>query len=250
MTVRDDDALLRAHYELEKRLAKRLRDAGREERASLYEEVYDELYRDLRGMGRQHVVEQNPPGQVRLCVDLLRPLVRPGDAFIEFGAGDGALTRAVADQLAPGRSLAVDASSEATAAGACSSKVEVVAPTDVEGLADESIDVAFSCHLIEHLHEEDMIDHLTEVRRLLRTGGSYLMVTPNRLLGPHDVSRDFDEVASGLHLVEYSFTELAEVACREGFACQAMLIDAAGRVQPRSLLALRFVESLFGYLPT
>ena len=38
---------LRVHYELERRLADRLRNGTREERAALYGEVYEELFRSL-----------------------------------------------------------------------------------------------------------------------------------------------------------------------------------------------------------
>ncbi len=71
-----------------------------------------------------------------------------------------------------------------------------------------SIDVAYSNQLIEHLHPDDTIDHLKSVYNSLAVGGCYVFCTPNRLSGPHDVSRYFDDVATGLHLREYSFTEL------------------------------------------
>ena len=44
-----------------------------------------------------------------------------------------------------------------------------------------------------------------------------MCVTPNRLNGPHDVSKYFDTVATGLHLKEYTVTELARVLRRAGF---------------------------------
>jgi hypothetical protein len=43
--------------------------------------------------------------------------------------------------------------------------------------------------------------------------GIYYRITANRVLGPHDISRYFDSVATGPHMKEYTVGELAKL-CR------------------------------------
>ena len=71
-----------------------------------------------------------------------------------------------------------------------------------------SIDVAYSNNLVEHLHPDDAVEQLRNIHQALAPGGVYICVTPNRLKGPHDVSKYFDTVATGFHLKEYTVSEL------------------------------------------
>jgi SAM-dependent methyltransferase len=65
---------------------------------------------------------------------------------------------------------------------------------------DDSFDGAYSIHVTEHI--EDVELHLSEVARVLRPGGRFVVVTPNRLTyspdGPHNA----------FHVREYDAGEL------------------------------------------
>ena len=63
-------------------------------------------------------------------------------------------------------------------------------------------------------------------------GGAYVCVTPSRLSGPHDISRHFDAQARGLHLKEYTATELMALFARAGFAQTRAWITLRGRCLP------------------
>ena len=70
-------------------------------------------------------------------------------------------------------------------------------------LPPNSVDVACSNQLMEHLHPMTCWNSSKEsasapVRR------SVHCVTPSRLNGPHDISQHFDPVATGFHLKEYA----------------------------------------------
>ena len=52
---------------------------------------------------------------------------------------------------------------------------------------------------------------------MLRPEGRYIFETPNRITGPHDVSRHFDVVSTGFHLKEYTHTELLRIGRASGF---------------------------------
>jgi hypothetical protein len=59
--------------------------------------------------------------------------------------------------------------------------------------------------------------HFRKVWRVLRRGGTYVLDTPNRVTGPHDISRYFDPVATGFHLKEWTFADLTAQATQLGF---------------------------------
>ena len=220
------------HYELEKNLAKEIRQAPADCRFDVYRKVYAELYEQLVILGLEHHLAQNSAEQVRLCLELVRPLVGSSSVFVEYGAGDGQFASAVKNSLAVETVLATDISTsqniydqhfDNTAAW------PVLTPDQlVEELAGKKIDFAFSCHFIEHLHPEDLREHLKSVRRHLNGDGRYLMITPNRLLGPHDVSMGRDSIASGLHLREYSHSQLMNLAIDCGYSDAAALCSFGG----------------------
>jgi hypothetical protein len=83
----------------------------------------------------------------------------------------------------------------------------------------------------------------------LKPGGKYLCLTPNRLSGPHDVSRGFDAVATGFHLKEYTFSELASLLEESGFERITPLFGFRGRFWTSRPWILRIIESSIAALP-
>jgi hypothetical protein len=70
---------------------------------------------------------------------------------------------------------------------------------------------------MEHLHPEDALEQLQNIYDVIAPGGKYICITPNRLSGPHDISRHFDEISSGFHLKEYTLSELYDIFIQAGF---------------------------------
>ena len=91
------------------------------------------------------------------------------------------------------------------------------------------VDVIYSNQLMEHLHPEDAAEQLDNIFRALRPGGTYVCITPNRVNGPHDVSKHFDRIASGFHLHEYTYRELARLLRAAGFTRLEAVLDWRGR---------------------
>jgi SAM-dependent methyltransferase len=116
-------------------------------------------------------------------------------------------------------------------------------------LEDATVDLAYSNQLLEHLHPEDAQDHLQELYRVLKPGGSYVCVTPNRLTGPHDISLYFDETACGFHLKEYTMTELCDAMVQAGFRNIRMRYMIQGRCVTISAGGVRRFENLLRTLP-
>jgi len=69
-------------------------------------------------------------------------------------------------------------------------------------------------------------------------GGVYICFTPNQLSGPHDVSKYFDYHATGLHLKEYTLTDLVGILREVGFS------------RIRMLLIAKVVDAIFPVFPT
>jgi SAM-dependent methyltransferase len=93
-----------------------------------------------------------------------------------------------------------------------------------------TIDVAYSNQVMEHLHPDDAFDQVRRIYDALALGGVYVCITPNRVSGPHDISKYFDDdVATGFHLKEYTFAELRELFERVGFSHATACVGGRGR---------------------
>ena len=116
-------------------------------------------------------------------------------------------------------------------------------------MPDSAVNLAYSNQLMEHLHPDDALEQLQNIFRALAPGGTYVCVTPSRTLGPHDVSRYFDAVATGFHLREYSVAELDDLFRSVGFVNTRVFIGAKGWFVALPTLPVRLIENIAGKLP-
>jgi|SRR5215213_5651755 len=240
-------AQIREHYEIEKRIAERLRNSTVDERKNLYTEAYDELFREIPH--HPMLVNYSPAEkQKQLAKDVrrLQPFVGKESVYLEIGPGDCAVAFEIAGQVK--KVYAIDVSSEITKRVAPPENFELILSDGSSiPLAAESIDVAFSNQLMEHLHPDDSFRQLENVYRVLKPGGTYFCITPNRLSGPHDISRAFDAVAAGLHLKEYTVTELDALFKKAGFSKTRVYADVAKIFLP--VLPYKIAERFLEVLP-
>lgn len=209
---------VRHHFEVERAIAARLMAASREGRKRIYSSMYDELFAQVPDHPR---LTRRADGQAtermnRRKMHFIRPFMRQDGSVLEFGPGDCrfafALTKIarkvfavdIADQIGP------------NAERPANFELVVYNGYDLD-LPENSIDTAFSDQLIEHLHPEDTAHHFRIVHRLLKPGGVYAFHTPERVTGPHDVSRYFSARAEGFHLKEWTYGELAALLKGIGF---------------------------------
>ena len=243
---------LREHYEIERELADRLRSASKEERRRLYGVVYEERSRRIphhplvRAAADAEARARGVAPQVRL----IRRFVRPADAFLELGAGDAAVAIGVAPFVA--RATAVDVTDALVPGEGRPHNFDFLVFDGFDlPVADGSVDFAYSNDVVEHLHPEDVQDHLRAVHRVLRPGGRYLCITPNRRSGPHDVSRHFATTPQGFHLREYTAGELADALRAAGFRSAETVTSVSGYAVARvpGLSITRVVERGIESLP-
>ena len=240
---------MRAHYLIERELAERLRRASRCERRQLYTALYDELFRRVPDHPQlKRKTEGRPQPETVFALKLLGRFLHGDAVFLEIGPGDCALSIEVAKSVR--KVCAVDVSEEIVK--------EIALPENFElALSDGcsipvppgSVHLAYSDQLMEHLHPDDALEQLRNIYTALAPSGHYICITPNRLSGPHDISKYFDERATGFHLKEYTATELASMLKRTGFSRIKVLIGARGSYLSLPLVFIKWLESVLTLLP-
>ncbi|HVE55362.1 MAG TPA: class I SAM-dependent methyltransferase [Pyrinomonadaceae bacterium] len=240
-------AQIREHYEIEKQIAERLRSSSAEQRKNLYTEAYDELFKRVP---HHPLLNNYSPAekakQIAKEVRSLQLFVNENTIYLEIGPGDCALAFEIAKQVK--KVYAIDVSNEITKNADKPANFELIISdgSDIP-VPPESVDVAFSNQLMEHLHPDDSFAQLKNVFRALKTGGVYFCITPNRLSGPHDVSRNFDAVAAGLHLKEYTVTELDALFRQVGFSKTRIYTGVSNIFLP--VFPYQIAEKLLDILP-
>ena len=220
---------VRAHYEIERELAQRLRQAPLATRGKLYHELYEELFRRVPDHPQTARTRADKQRRVARSRRLIRRWLEPETVYMEIGAGDCELALSVAQRVR--HVYAIDVSETITSGIVAPSNFDLVLTDGVTmPVPDGSIDLAFSDQLMEHLHPDDALQQLANIHRALRPGGRYVCLTPSRHTGPHDVSRSFDRVATGFHLEEYDYRRLIQLLRQVGFTRMQILIGSQGRV--------------------
>jgi SAM-dependent methyltransferase len=240
---------IREHYQIEKEIAKRLRDSTNQERAHLYTSAYDELFRQiphesmLDGVSREQIDRA-----AKRELTILQKFVNGRSIYMEVGPGDCTLALKMAKRVK--KVYAVDVSTEITKNVDAPSNFELCISNGISiPVEPESVDVVHSNQLMEHLHPDDAAQQLEHIYRSLKPGGIYYCVTPNRLSGPHDISRNFDPVATCLHLKEYTIGELNAMFRDAGFRKRRIYLGYGSFGVFLHPLPLRIAESFLAILP-
>jgi SAM-dependent methyltransferase len=207
------------HYKIEKRLAQKLRNSTKEERKELYSAVYDELYQSLpnNSISLRNSSPEAASWVTSQRLQLIKQFLNPSITFLEIGPGDCSLCMEISKHVK--KVYAVDVTEKFKDNLNCRSNFElIISDGSSIPLPENSVDVVYSHQVMEHLHPDDALDQLKNIHNVLVPGGVYICITPNRLSGPHDVSWHFDSIATGLHLKEYSVTELCDLFYEVGFS--------------------------------
>lgn len=243
------------HYEIEKELAERLLKSNKKERQYLYTAVYDELYRKVPH--HSQLTRKSSPEIsawiVAQRMQLLEHFLNPDLTFLEVGPGDCNLSIEIAKHVK--KVYAVDVATELTQQLKFPANFEFIISDGCSiPVPENSVNVAYSHQLMEHLHPDDAIEQVQNIYKALAPGGRYICITPNRLSGPHDISRYFDETATGFHLKEYTVTELYELFRAVGFS-KVSWVKSKGKtyievpITPITLPITRGIEVMISALP-
>jgi SAM-dependent methyltransferase len=239
------------HYQVEKQLAAKLRNASKTERRKLYSEAYDELFRRVphhRQLARKMSAAERTRS-VQAQLGLLRRFLTPDTCFLEIGAGDCALSLHLAERVR--QVYALDVSETISKESRVPANFRLILSDGVSvAVPPGSVTVAYSNQLMEHLHPEDAAEQLANIVKGIAPGGVYVCVTPSRLTGPHDISRYFDDTATGFHLKEYTNTELRRIFLDAGFRRTTQYARLRGGYFPIPAWVTSVLERALGALPT
>jgi len=242
---------LRHHFEVERELAAKLRGSSRSERLQLFETLYNELFERVPDHPR--LVRRETPEQSRIKVEgqlrLLRPFLKPESTLLEIAPGDCKLAHAASGMCR--NVIGVDISDQqGTAAVAPPNFLLKVYDGYQIDLPDSVADVAFSYQFLEHLHPDDVETHLHLVRRLLKPGGKYVIGTPHRFSGPHDISRFFGDELVCFHFQEWTFRTLEKALKAVGFRSVRVFRGGKFRASRLSADFNKLAEGVVGRLPS
>jgi len=242
--------LLREHYKIEKELASRLRNASRDERRYLYSALYNELFRRVPHHPQLTCKKESELQLVAVSrqMKLLKSFLNSESVFIEVGPGDCSLSIEVAKHAR--KVYAIDVSEEITKGETFPQNFELIISDGCSiPIPENTANIAYSKDLMEHLHPDDAIAQLQNIYKALTCGGKYICITPNRLSGPHDISKYFNNVATGFHLKEYTATELSKLFYKIGFSKISAYIGGKGIYMKFPLLPIKMCEKLLNVLP-
>jgi SAM-dependent methyltransferase len=212
------------HYRIEKALASRLRNSSREERKRLYATLYDELFSRVP---YHPCLTKSTSVRQRACarqMAILEPFLSRDTQFLEIGPGDCSLSFEVSKYVK--RVVATDVTEVWIAK--CEFRPQnfdfIISDGTSIDVPAGSINVAYSRDVMEHLHPDDAEVQLRNIYAALAPGGLYICMTPHRFIGPHDISRFFDEVPTGFHLKEYTYAELCSMLRAAGFSIMVAIV--------------------------
>jgi 2-polyprenyl-3-methyl-5-hydroxy-6-metoxy-1,4-benzoquinol methylase len=197
--------------------------------------------------------QQIPPGlepeHFALRLRFLLTGMPPGTRVLDLGCGEGffaaELTRAGAEVLAADVAEEPLRRARARTPGLCTQLIEGEGGW---GIADASFDVVWAGEVIEHV--ADTSRWLSELRRVLRSGGRLLLSTPQlgssqlfaAALSRRSFARRFDP--QGDHLRHYDIATLSALLISFGFE-RLSVQRAAGPHGARRLLLASAVRSRF-----
>ena len=179
---------------------------------------------------------------------MLKAFLNMGIIFLEVGPGDCALALEAAKYVK--KLFAVDVSKEITKGFTSPDNFQLILSDGCSiPLESNSINIAYSHQLMEHLHPDDAFEQLQDIYRVLIPGGFYICITPNKLSGPHDISKYFDQEATGFHLREYTVTDLVKLFKKVGFSKFKFYCGGKGIYFKIPVFPIICYEKILSYIP-
>lgn len=241
------ETLVRA-FELEREYHRKI--AGEKDqtvRERLYYELYDKVYPLYQKTSSRHV-DADIQSKAKLVNLLSKEL--EGKSILDVGCGNGAFLRSVDANLEHGELVGIDISPAILPPA--HENIEFVQGNVINFNMDNRFDIIFSDNVIEHIAVSDLPIHLRSITNAIVRGGALIIITPNRLFGPHDVTRIIDDTSTnkiealGGHLHETTYTELISMLKDHGFSSFETIIPIA-RVSyrfPNVRISPRFVQAV------
>lgn len=216
--------------------------------------LYADLYRALVPLYEEsHSPESGPDSKLFVVAMFKKELANK--SILDVGCGAGNFLMCVSDYLENKRLLGIDAvlPFRQKFQKERYKNIRFKEADVVDFSLDEKFDVVFSDNVIEHLAPADLTSHLKSINRALTKGGTFIVVLPNRLFGPSDVTMIIDSThtnrlpALGSHLNESTYTELLPLLREHGFGefRTTIQLPILQRTLSRWLNHLRITPSIY-----
>ncbi len=138
----------------------------------------------------------------------LQQFVKKDFAVLDLGAGCCEFI----NNVICGKKYAVDINPRVRECAATGVETLVCPSTEITGVADGSVDLVFASNFLEHLADrETLLKTLQEVRRILKPGGSFVIISPN-IAGVRWEFWDFFD-----HIIPLTPRGLGEALAASGF---------------------------------
>ncbi len=208
-----------AAFEIEKEFhTKVLSEPSKDKRSQLYRDIYTRVF-EIYGFEPKLNLEQDVAVKVPV-INMFRKQLT-GARILDAGCGSGQFLIACSQQLQTDYLLGIDAFVENIVIS--DKNMEFRQANIAEFDVGTNFDVVMSDNVLEHMAPADLQTHLTSIKNALRPGGILIVLTPNRLFGPWDVTRIIDysysgkTAALGTHVNEMTHAELVESLKLAGF---------------------------------
>lgn len=253
------------HWELEKALTQELLESTPENRWEVFERCYTALYGELQWLNeRTRVGTASTPSALRYA-DWLAMIGPSARRIYEIGSGKGDMIKYLASCGYECKGAEITSErGEKHVGDVANLSWGITDGIHLDRFEDPNAwDAVITNQVIEHFHPDDVLEHFASAYCILRSGGRYIGCTPHRAVGPSDLSAVFNyEVASGMHLKEYTNSEIASLLRKAGFRRVAAPLMTPQKLQklfrlkkgrPRLSRAyvyyLRMLETIVDLLP-
>ena len=214
------EAMILQHWTLEKRLRNDLLTSTPENRWEVFEKAYDELYSEIAWL----TALTNSDSGIEEDYDAFhlweQIIGTPPCKIYEVGSGRGELISYLAKQGFECKGTEITRQRGKKWTG----QLVNISWGTSDGIhldrfePRQIYDVIITNQVIEHMHPDDVFDHLKATCAILKPGGRYILSTPHYADGPTDVTRVFgyDELMA-MHLKEYTYAELRHMLLQAGY---------------------------------
>jgi 2-polyprenyl-3-methyl-5-hydroxy-6-metoxy-1,4-benzoquinol methylase len=214
----DKNILLKA-YELEKKFHEKIiNEYSYEKRKELYKEIYSKVHHLY---GKDKPSDLNKSISIKKKVAFLFKKELYGKSVLDVGCGDGAFLYAI-DSMFPHKKLTgIDIST--ITPDSRSGNISFINSDVILFDTGSQYDTIILDNVYEHIsiYDKDLL--FNSINKNLIPGGILIMIIPNRLFGPSDVTRVIDfsysgnTPSQGTHLNETTYTDIISELSSHGY---------------------------------
>lgn len=212
------DNLVKA-FEIEKKFHDAiLSEVSFDKRKQLYKEVYN-IVHEIYGSASSNIAQRSI--QKNKIAEIFKKELE-GKKILDVGCGAGLFLESIERNMKYEKLVGLDVYFPDSMLE--NSKIEYIKSDIIDFSLEEKFDVVFSDQVMEHIAPSDLGLHLSSIRRVLKDRGLLIVIMPNRLFGPTDVTRIIDFTYSGItkaqgtHLNESTYSEMISMLNKNGFS--------------------------------